>query len=52
MSLAFISPSDYQLVLSRGLTIQQAIDSGFIIWAEPKDTHIEVCGGNKVRCLN
>ena len=52
MALAFIYPDGYQLVLSRGLTIQKAIESGYIVWAEPKDTHIEICGGNKVRCLN
>lgn len=52
MALAFIYPSDYQLVLSRGLTLEQAIGFGYLVWAEPKDTHIEECGGIKVRCLN
>ena len=52
MTLSFVYASDYQLTKNRGYTIEQAIGSGYIIWAEPKDTHIEVCGGNKVRCLN
>ena len=52
MALAFIYPSDYQLVLSRGLTLEQAIDFGYLVWAEPKDTHIEEVEGMKIRCLN
>lgn len=52
MALAFIYPSDYQLVLSRGLTLEQAIGFGYLVWTEAKDTHIEVCGNIKVRCLN
>lgn len=52
MALAFIYPSDYQLVLSKGLTLEQAIGFGYLVWAESKDTHIEECGGIKVRCLN
>lgn len=52
MALAFIYPSDYQLVLSRGLTLEQAIGFGYLVWAESKDTHTEMYNGHKVRCLN
>lgn len=51
MTLAFVRPEDYQLVLSKGLTLEQAVGAGLLIWAEPKHTRIEVCGNVKVRCL-
>ena len=52
MALAFVYASDYQLTKNRGYTIEQALAHGYMVWAEAKDTHIEVCGGIKVRCLN
>ena len=52
MALAFVYASDYQLVMSRGLTIEEGIQQGYLVWVPAKDTHTEMYNGHKVRCLN
>lgn len=52
MTLAFIYPSDYALMLNRNLTMEEGIQYGYLVWASIKDTHTEMYEGMKVRCLN
>lgn len=52
MTIAFIYPSDYNLMLNRDLTIEEGIQQGYLVWVPAKDTHTEMYNGHKVRCLN